>query len=219
MYARKRRRRGSSRSQARDLLVSVMAECEPDLDAHSSGVATLAAAVGRRLALDAEALDVLIRAAELHDVGKVAVPDLILNKPGPLDDAEWAIMRQHTVAGERILGTSESMRPVARIVRASHERWDGRGYPDGLAGEAIPLEARIVCACDAYDAMRSVRAYKRRDDARRGRRRAAPVRGDAVRSACRRGASRRCRARTLTQLCQGCATLAPDGRADDPRGG
>ena len=187
MYARKRRRRGGSRSQARDLLVSVMAECEPHLDAHSSGVATLAAAVGRRLALDAEALDVLIRAAELHDVGKVAVPDVILNKPGPLDDAEWAIMRQHTVAGERILGSSESMRPVARVVRASHERWDGRGYPDGLAGEAIPLEARIVCACDAYDAMRSVRAYKARDDPRRGRRRAAPLRRDAVRSACRRG--------------------------------
>ena len=160
MYARKRRRRGTSRSQARDLLVSVMAEREPDLDVHNSGVATLAALVGRRMRLDAESLDVLIRAAELHDVGKVAVPDLILNKPGPLDDAEWAIMRQHTVAGERILGASESMRPVARVVRASHERWDGRGYPDGIAGEAIPLEARIVCACDAYDAMRSVRAYK-----------------------------------------------------------
>ncbi len=160
MYARKRRRRGTSRSQARDLLVSVMAEREPDLDVHNNGVATLAAVVGRGMELDAESLDVLIRAAELHDVGKVAVPDLILNKPGPLDDAEWAIMRQHTVAGERILGTSESMRPVARVVRASHERWDGRGYPDGIAGEAIPLEARIVCACDAYDAMRSVRAYK-----------------------------------------------------------
>jgi two-component system cell cycle response regulator len=160
MYARKRRRRGTSRSQARDLLVCVMAEREPDLDAHSNEVAALASAVGRRMGLDAESLDVLIRAAELHDVGKVAVPDQILNKPGPLDEAEWAIMRQHTVAGERILGASESMRPVARVVRASHERWDGRGYPDGLAGESIPLEARIVGACDAYDAMRSVRPYK-----------------------------------------------------------
>jgi diguanylate cyclase (GGDEF)-like protein/putative nucleotidyltransferase with HDIG domain len=160
MYARKRRRRGTSRSQARDLLVSVMAEREPGLYAHNSEVAALAEATGRRMGLDAESFDVLIRAAELHDVGKVAVPDVILNKPGPLDDGEWAIMRQHTVAGERILGASESMRPVARVVRASHERWDGRGYPDGLAGEDIPLEARIVCACDAYDAMRSVRAYK-----------------------------------------------------------
>ena len=160
MYARKRRRRGGSRGQARDLLIKVMAEREPGLHAHNSGVAELAAAVGRRLGLDAETLDVLIRAAELHDVGKVAVPDGILHKPGPLDDAEWAIMRQHTVAGERILGATESMRPVARVVRASHERWDGGGYPDGLAGEAIPLDARIVCACDAYDAMLARRAYK-----------------------------------------------------------
>ena len=160
MYARKRRRRGGSREQARDVLVKVMAEREPELDEHSSGVATLAEAVGRRLGLDAESLDIVIRAAELHDVGKVAVPDSILRKPGPLDESEWAIMRQHTVAGERILGVTESMRPVARIVRASHERWDGGGYPDGLAGEAIPLEARIVCAADAYDAMRSDRPYK-----------------------------------------------------------
>jgi diguanylate cyclase (GGDEF)-like protein len=160
MYARKRRRRGGSREQARDVLVKVMAEREPDLDEHNSGVATLAEAVGRRLGLDAESLDVVIRAAELHDVGKVAVPDGILHKPGPLDDSEWAIMRQHTVAGERILGVTESMRPVARIVRSSHERWDGGGYPDRLMGEAIPLEARIVCAADAYDAMRAERSYK-----------------------------------------------------------
>jgi diguanylate cyclase (GGDEF)-like protein len=160
MYARKRRRRGGSREQARDVLVKVMAEREPDLDEHSSGVAALAEAVGRRLGLDAESLDIVIRAAELHDVGKVAVPDSILHKPGPLDDSEWAIMRQHTVAGERILGVTESMRPVARIVRSSHERWDGGGYPDRLVGEAIPLAARIVCAADAYDAMRAERAYK-----------------------------------------------------------
>ena len=158
----------------------------------------------------------LIRAAELHDVGKVAVPDLILNKPGPLDDAEWAIMRQHTVAGERILGTSESMRPVARVVRASHERWDGRGYPDGIAGDAIPLEARIVCACDAYDAMRSVRAYK---DAMTHEASASPSCAAAperssipVSSRC----SRRSR-QTLTHLCQGSATLASNGRAHHPR--
>jgi two-component system cell cycle response regulator len=160
MYARKRRRRAGHRGQARDVLVQVMAERQPGLDDHNSGVARLAAAAGRLLALDAEELDVLVRAAELHDVGKVAVPDEILHKPGPLDAGEWAIMRQHMVAGERILGVAESMRPVARIVRTSHERWDGRGYPDGLAGEAIPLGARIVCACDALDAMLSRRPYK-----------------------------------------------------------
>ena len=137
-----------------------MAERELGLDEHNAGVAGMAAAVGRALGLDAEALDVLQRAAELHDIGKIAMPDGILHKPGTLDDAEWEIMRQHTIAGERILGVADSLRPVARIVRASHERWDGGGYPDGLAADAIPLGARIVCACDAYDAMRSRRAYK-----------------------------------------------------------
>src|SRR3954451_10733633 len=121
---------------------------------------TVAADVGRAMGLSAEELDVLIRAAELHDVGTIAVPDEILHKAGPLDPREWAIMRQHTVAGERILGAAESMRPVARLVRAAHERWDGRGYPDGLKGEQIPLGARIIGACDAYDAMLSRRPYK-----------------------------------------------------------
>jgi diguanylate cyclase (GGDEF)-like protein len=210
MYARKRRRRGGSRGQARDLLVRVIAERQPDLDDHSSGVAELALAVGRRLGLDAEDLDVLHRAAELHDVGKVAVPDTILNKPGALDAVEWEIMRQHTIVGERILAAADSMRPVAALVRSSHERWDGGGYPDGLAGEAIPLGARIVCACDAVDAMLSERPYK-----------AAMSVEEAV------AELRRCAGtqfdpkvvETLTQLCQGVATLAPDGRADHPRSG
>jgi diguanylate cyclase (GGDEF)-like protein len=210
MYARKRRRRGGSRGQARDLLVRVIAERQPDLDDHSSGVADLALAVGRRLGLDAEEQDVLLRAAELHDVGKVAVPDTILNKPGPLDAVEWEIMRQHTIVGERILAAADSMRPVAALVRSSHERWDGRGYPDGLAGEAIPLGARIVTACDAFDAMVSARPYK-----------AAMTVAAAV-AELRRCAGSQFDPRvveTLTQLCQGAATLAADGRADHPRSG
>jgi two-component system, cell cycle response regulator len=210
MYARKRRRRGGSRGQARDLLVRVMAEREPELDDHANGVADLAMAVGRRLGLDAEALDVLVRAAELHDIGKVAVPDTILHKPGPLDDVEWEIMRQHTVVGERILAAADSMRPVAGLVRSSHERWDGRGYPDGLMGEEIPLGARIVGACDAFDAMLSRRPYK------------APMTVDETLAELRRCAGSQFDPRvveTLTQLCQGTATLAADGRADDPRSG
>jgi HD-GYP domain-containing protein (c-di-GMP phosphodiesterase class II) len=97
----------------------------------------------------------------LHDVGKVAIPDAILNKPGKLDATEWEFMRQHTILGERILSAAPALRPVGRIVRASHERWDGTGYPDGLAGESIPLAARIVAVCDAYEAITSDRCYRK----------------------------------------------------------
>ena len=122
----------------------------------------LAVAVGRELGLDAEEIDVLRRAAEFHDIGKIAIPDEILRKPGRLDEIEWELMRKHTLVGERILGTSPSLAPVARLVRSSHERWDGEGYPDGLAGEEIPLGARIILICDAFDAMRHERPYSHR---------------------------------------------------------
>jgi HD-GYP domain-containing protein (c-di-GMP phosphodiesterase class II) len=84
----------------------------------------------------------------------------MLHKAGPLDDSEQAFMRQHTIIGERILGVAPALRAVARLVRSSHERWDGQGYPDGLSGTAIPLGARIIAACDAYDAMVSARSYR-----------------------------------------------------------
>jgi HD-GYP domain-containing protein (c-di-GMP phosphodiesterase class II) len=100
------------------------------------------------------------RAAELHDVGKLAIPDAILNKPGPLSDEEWVFMRGHTIVGERIVSCASSLRNVAPLVRSSHEHWDGRGYPDGLAGTEIPLGARIIAVCDAYDAMVTTRAYR-----------------------------------------------------------
>jgi two-component system, cell cycle response regulator len=160
MYAQKDSRRSSTRLQARDLLVQVLEEREPQLRRHMGDVAHLAAAVGSRMGLPAEGLDELMRAAELHDIGKVAVPDAVLHKPGPLDDAEWDLMRQHSVIGERILGAAPAMRQVARLVRASHERFDGGGYPDGLAGAAIPLGARIIAVCDGYDAMISDRPYR-----------------------------------------------------------
>ena len=125
------------------------------------------------------------RAAELHDVGKMAIPDAILEKPGPLDEEEWEFMRQHTILGERILVGLELARPRSgKIVRASHERWDGKGYPDGLKGEEIPLAARIVFVCDAYDAMISRSAPTRPPSAsRRGARRAARERRHPVRPA------------------------------------
>jgi diguanylate cyclase (GGDEF)-like protein len=160
MYALKHGRR-ATQGQAREVLLAVLGEREPDLQRHMHDVASLARAVGRRMGLDAEDLDVVVRAAELHDVGKVAIPDAILQKPGSLSAAEWEFVRQHTLIGERIVNAAEALRPVGRVVRASHERWDGAGYPDGLAGEQIPLGARIVIACDAWDAMTSDRSYRR----------------------------------------------------------
>jgi HD-GYP domain-containing protein (c-di-GMP phosphodiesterase class II) len=161
MYASKRGLTTGVREQARDVLMRSIDVREPTLGDHSSDVAALAGRVGRRHGMDAEEIDVTVRAAELHDLGKVGVPDAILEKPAALDPDEWEFMRQHTILGERILNAAPALRPVARIVRATHERWDGTGYPDGLAGESIPLSARIVAVCDAYEAMVTDRAYRR----------------------------------------------------------
>jgi two-component system, cell cycle response regulator len=160
MYARKGGRRMSAGSQSRDVLMRTLSEARPDLHAHLRGTAELALTVGRELGMDAEELDELARAAELHDVGKMAIPDAILEKPGPLDETEWSFMRRHTIIGERILLAAPALRPVARLVRASHERWDGTGYPDELEGEEIPLGARLVAVCDAFHAMTTERPYR-----------------------------------------------------------
>jgi diguanylate cyclase (GGDEF)-like protein len=160
MYALKHGRR-ATQGQAREVLLALLSEREPDLRRHMNDVASLARAVGRQMGLDAEDLDVVVRAAELHDIGKVAIPDAILHKPGPLDDDDWAFVRKHTLIGERIVSAAVALRPVGRVVRSSHERWDGGGYPDGLRAEDIPLGARIVLACDAWDAMTSDRTYRR----------------------------------------------------------
>jgi two-component system, cell cycle response regulator len=160
MYAQKGLRADSARSQTRGVLLRVLHEREPELDRDLDGVAHIAAAMGHTLKLDAEDLDVLVRAAELHDIGKVAIPDEILHKRGPLTDAEWALMRKHTVIGERVLTAAPAMNQVAKLVRATHEHWDGSGYPDGLAGEEIPLGSRIILICDAYNAMTEGRHYR-----------------------------------------------------------
>jgi two-component system cell cycle response regulator len=159
MYMYKDRRRGAGKHQAHDVLVQVLVEREPGLHEHLRQVAALARATAIELGLEAEELDEVVRAAELHDVGKIAVPDSVLHKPAPLDDEEWRIMRQHAVVGERILATVPALRSVAELVRASHESWDGNGYPDGLRGPDIPLGARIIAVCDAFDAITSQRPY------------------------------------------------------------
>jgi two-component system cell cycle response regulator len=122
-------------------------------------VSELAVAVGDRLGMERSELIVLARAAELHDIGKVAIPDAILDKPEPLDDDDWAFMSQHTILGERIISSAPALAQVARIVRSSHEHFDGHGYPDSLAGDVIPLASRVILACDAYEAMTSDRPY------------------------------------------------------------
>jgi diguanylate cyclase (GGDEF)-like protein/putative nucleotidyltransferase with HDIG domain len=130
-------------------------------EAHSRETAALARAVGRRLGLKDDDLRFLEYGALLHDIGKIGVPGYILNKPGPLDDDEAAIMREHPVIGERIVASVPFLSRIRPIVRAEHERWDGGGYPDGLSGRQIPIEARIIHACDAFQAMSSDRPYRR----------------------------------------------------------
>ncbi len=161
LYSEKfERRRDAISEQTCDALLQVLHEREPNLRDHVGDVAELALRVGIRLGLKAEELDDVRRAAELHDVGKSAVPDAILAKPGPLDEREWEFVRQHTLVGERILRAAPALHSVAKLVRSSHERFDGTGYPDGLVGQSIPLGARIVSACDAWDAMITTRPYR-----------------------------------------------------------
>ncbi len=159
MYANKHGNRASASRQSKDVLVRALAERNPDLSSHMHDVAGLAERVARKLALSEDEVANVRHAAELHDVGKVAVPDDILSKPGPLDEEEFAFIRRHTLIGERIISAAPALSEVARLVRSSHERWDGAGYPDGLAGEEIPLASRIVFAADAFDAMTSTRPY------------------------------------------------------------
>jgi two-component system, cell cycle response regulator len=160
MYAKKGRRADSARSQTRGVLLRMLHEREPDLERHLDGVARLAAAFGKALALDAEEQDVVVRAAELHDIGKVAIPDAVLHKGADLSPEEWELMRKHTIIGQRVLGAAPALSPVADLIRSTHERWDGEGYPDRLAGKDIPLGSRAIFICDAYNAMTEGRSYR-----------------------------------------------------------
>src|SRR3954451_21026022 len=159
MYALKHRTRTSAGRQSRDVLVRALVERDPALAAHAQGVAALAERLARAMGLAADEVEHVRQPAELHDVGKVAIPDGILDKPGPLDDDEWAFVRRHTLIGERIVRAAPALTRAAALVRHTHERWDGTGYPDGLAGEEIPIGSRIVPVSDAFDAMTTVRSY------------------------------------------------------------
>ena len=160
MYASKRSARSSSLQQAADVLAAAAREREPGA-LGDDRIARLAERTARELGMDEEGAAHVHHAARLHDVGKLAVPAEILAKPGPLDAAELEFVRTHTLVGERIAGAAPALAPVARLIRSSHERWDGGGYPDGLAAEEIPLGARVVFAFDAFAAMTSDRAWRR----------------------------------------------------------
>jgi putative two-component system response regulator len=133
---------------------------DPDLGQHCHRLALMGAAMGLTLGLPSQDIVALQRGGYLHDIGKVAVPDRVLFKPGPLTDAEWETMKTHAERGERICHGMKSLKPVLPIIRSHHERWDGSGYPDGLRGEEIPLLARVLQIADIYDALTTVRPYK-----------------------------------------------------------
>jgi diguanylate cyclase (GGDEF)-like protein len=160
LYAQKNgRQRFSVSRETGAALLQALEEREPDLRGHLDKVAQLSRSVAEKLGLSGQELDDVTRAAQLHDVGKVAVPDAVLQKAGPLDPMEWDFMHQHTIVGERILNAAPALTSVAKLVRSSHERYDGKGYPDGMAGNKIPLGARVISACDAFHAMTSTRPY------------------------------------------------------------
>ena len=160
MYARKSSGRASAARQSTNVLLTLLAERSPELGVHLDEVTQLCEETGERLGLPEEEMGHLQRAAALHDIGKAAIPDGILNKTGPLDESELAFIRRHTLIGERIVGAAPALTEAAKLVRWSHERFDGGGYPDGLTGHDIPLGARIISVADAFDAMVSGRPYR-----------------------------------------------------------
>jgi two-component system cell cycle response regulator len=159
MYGQKNAGRPPAALQSADVLAAVLAERAPSLAEHVNSVCDLACEIGAELGLTGSELEVLRHAAALHDIGKMAIPESILEKEAALSEPEWALIRRHTIIGERILSAAPALQSSARLVRSSHERIDGTGYPDGLAAAEIPLGSRIILVADAFDAMLSTRSY------------------------------------------------------------
>jgi HD-GYP domain-containing protein (c-di-GMP phosphodiesterase class II) len=159
LYANKRSAQSRDGGDARNVLLRVLSENSLTLATHLDNVGRLSEAVAVKLGLSLEQVELTKLTAELHDIGKTAIPNAILDKPGPLDPDEWTYMKRHTIIGERILAASPALSAVAPLVRSTHENADGTGYPDGLSLHQIPLSSRIVAVVDAYDAMTSKRPY------------------------------------------------------------
>ncbi len=143
-----------------ETLVHMLHEHNPYTAEHSEEVADLAEKIAREMELPEDQIETIRLAARVHDIGKVAIPDSILNKRGPLDDSEQQLIKQHTVIGFDLLKNLEMYSEAAQLVKYEHERWDGSGYPDGLKGEQIPLGARIIHVADVYHALTSDRPYR-----------------------------------------------------------
>jgi HD-GYP domain-containing protein (c-di-GMP phosphodiesterase class II) len=143
-----------------ECLITALEAKDPYTKGHSTRVADMAHQLGELAGLQGDALEDLHLAAHLHDIGKIGIPDRVLNKSGPLSAEEQAIIQKHPVIGYQILARSSRLKYLATIVLHHHERWDGRGYPAGLRGGEIPLSSRIIAICDAIDAMTSARPYR-----------------------------------------------------------
>lgn len=143
-------------------LMAAVDEHHPATAVHSHAVVKLAEAVAERMDLSGHERNEVVLVALLHDVGKVATPRRLLAHPGRLSPGDVRVLREHSAAGARMVADVSELAPLASAIRACHERWDGSGYPDGLAGEEIPLASRITFVCDAYDAMTSDRPYRSR---------------------------------------------------------
>jgi diguanylate cyclase (GGDEF)-like protein len=144
-----------------EALANTLLERDRYTGEHSEDVVELVRGVGRQLGMPEREIETIAAAALLHDIGKVAIPDTVLHKPGALTDAEWELMREHPVIGERILAAVPGMSRIAKIVRHEHEHWNGAGYPDRLLGDDIPMGSRIILACDTYSAITTDRPYRK----------------------------------------------------------
>jgi len=146
-----------------DVIDTALDERDPYTRNHSRRLVTLASKTGQLCGLDLSDIQLLQLAANMHDIGKIGIPDSVLLKPAKLDPVEWEVMKTHSIKGERIISKvqAENIQPVSHIIRHHHEQFNGNGYPDGLMGEQIPYQARIISVCDCYDAMTTTRVYSR----------------------------------------------------------